>query len=927
MSLRMSICAVISLGLALGAHWVSGQAAQGPPSSSAEPPRVSGGESRSGSGAAGSGPGEAVPPPSLAGGPSGNAPPRLAIPNTRAPAVGAQSGAEPGDAPPRIASPAGDSPPPPGVDDLPGLPPVGPRGGPPALADSPTPPPTAPPHDALDSPGDDPPMIASGDPDPGLAHPGGPTDSPPPISAGDLPDLLDDPLGDLAGDLPSIGSPDLGSATADADVPVGAPGPKARLQDPADDPPAAPMLPDPGPAFPADPDPMAGAPDPYADVDGVDAGAPAQGMAVSSGGMQFPLAADPLSPPAAQEPPDDGPLAVQEMPDDPGLGGGDPFPGLGGGQPDPSPLNEADLAAEPAESGPGSPAPGLPTRDPNSFSNFGASGAAEAAPAMPRPAPDSPDFASAGPASASAPPEDPSIRASAAPFDGTGAMADSLADRLPEGPRDVQLNLDVSIPPTTIINVPMQAVVTLRNEGRDDAFDVYVRLPLPDGLEHQESSPPAETMEDDGRTLVWHWSSLPSGDSRAIDLRVKPLKAVPMDLVPRVSSVMAAKSRTAVQEPKLKIDLVGPNGEVLKGTNFDFSVTVRNVGNGPARGVDLIATLSGGLQGYDDAGSLNDATRFELEVGDLSPGEVRGPYALSVRADSQGPHSCAIKAESPDVVPETPVAIKEVTIVAPKLALDVAGPDSRPVGSVADYVVTIRNEGTAAATDVAVALFAPESGEPTVPADAKYRQDPEKRLHSIYWRVPRLDKGESRQFRVPITLERIAIYTVEVAAHCDGFREPRDTPRDQQPTDVMGIADVKIVGLDRKDTVIDAGGTTEFEIRIRNDGSKEATNVKVDFFTNEWISVVKTDPADAATNPDNPVQHGFAAIDRLAPGVERTFIVEVKAQKAPPSGQAVANFDVKVYWDDLPESAAVSSNSHVRIAEGQVARTPSTPPR
>jgi hypothetical protein len=637
---------------------------------------------------------------------------------------------------------------------------------------------------------------------------------------------------------------------------------------------------------------------------------PAIGMGLPPGGEFDTATGDPL---AGQEPQSPGNPAMTP----------DPFPVLDASQADPSPFNQADVAPV-SEPEPVSPPPaGIPAGDPGSFSTYDPGNAIAAAPAMPRPTQTPPDFSSAEPAA----PADPSITASAAPRDGIGAMADTLADRLPEGPRDVQLNLDVAMPPTANINLPMKAVVTLRNEGRDDAFDVVVRLPLPDGLEHIESSPPADAMEDDNRTLVWKWASLPTADSRTIDLSVKPLKAVPMDLVPRVSTVMAAKSRTAVQEPKLKIDLVGPSGEQLKGTNFDFQVTLRNVGNGPARAVNLIAGLSGGLQGYDEDGSLNDARRFELRIGDLSPGEVRGPFPLPVRADSQGPQTCTIKAESPDVVPETPVATKEVTVVAPKLTLDVVGPESRPVGSVAEYVVTIKNEGTTSATDVAVALFAPESGNPEVPGDAKYRQDPEKRLHSIYWRLPRLDKGESRQFRVPIRLDRIAIYTVEVAAHSDGFREPKDTPRDQQPTDVMGIADVKIVSVDRDDTVIDAGDTTRFEIRIRNDGSKEATNVKVDFFTNEWITVEKTDPPDASYNPENPVQHGFAPIDRLAPGVERTFVITVKAAKAPPSGQAVANFDVKVYWDDLPESAAVSSNSHVRIAEGQVARSPGTPPR
>jgi hypothetical protein len=384
----------------------------------------------------------------------------------------------------------------------------------------------------------------------------------------------------------------------------------------------------------------------------------------------------------------------------------------------------------------------------------------------------------------------------------------------------------------------------------------------------------------------------------------------PSGFVPR------SEEQAAEQKPALRIDLVGPSGgDVLLGREFDFQMTVRNEGEGEARDVDLIATISGGLQGFDRDGSHDDARRFELAIGDLGPGEVRGPFPLSVRATGLGVQSCSMKAESPDLAPEAPEETKEVTVVAPKLSLDVQGPDRRPVGSVAEYVVTVKNEGTAAATEVAVALFAPESGSPDVPKDAQYRQDPEKRIHNIYWRLPRLDKGESRQFRVPIRLDRIATYTVEVAAHSEGFRGPKETLREQYLTDVVGIADVKILEVGRKDAVIGEGDTTEFEIRIRNDGSKEATNVRVDFNTNEWITVEKTDPPDAAYNPANPVQHGFAPIDRLPPGAERTYLVTVKAAKAPPSGQIAANFDVKVFWDGIPESAAVSASSNLRIGE------------
>ncbi|WP_152050667.1 COG1361 S-layer family protein [Tautonia marina] len=858
MPLRMSIAAVISLGLAVGVQFVSGQAAQQPPQV-AQPP---------------------APKPSAADD-ARLEPPRVASPaaiaNSDAPAASEVT-------PPRVVEPDSNA----ARGSLPQLPVDSADIGPPAVA-SPR---------SLDLPPSDgmgellPPSVAD---QPAMAID---QEQETPPAPPDLADAMPFDLGGVAPDLPSHEPPDEPNPGLNAPI-VPATVQFEEL-----------------PSFESEP---ASASTDFvggqqslgselpSDAPGIEFSELAAPPGVPQDSPAAPGFADAMPTPEPIESPELDSAPVFEVPNDPPADLGPPTddPVFAGATPEPQDAPPAPAEAPVFDS----PAPMQVEAPPAPASNGSLIG---------RSPTDPPSFSS------TEPPADPSIRTSAAPQDGVGAMSQSLGDRFSEGPREIGLNLDVAMPQTSNINLPMKAVITLRNDGRDDAFDVVVRLPLPDGLEFLESSPQPDEQADDGRMLVWKWSSLGPSDTRSIDLTVKPLKAVPMDLVPRVMSVMAAKSRTTVQEPRLKIDLVGPNDDQVKGSEIDFSITVRNNGTGPARQVNLIATLTGGLKGYDHNGQLSDAPRFEQMIGDLAPGEVFGPVVLTVLADSKGMQNCTIEALSPDVVPATPVSAKPVNIVVPELVLDVIGPESRPVGSVAEYTVTITNQGTRYASDVAVALFAPESGVPDVPQDAKYRQDPDKRLHSIYWRIPRLDKGESREFRVPIRLDRIALYTVEAAAHCEGFREGRDTKRSQKTTEVMGIPDVKIVDVTRKDTVIDAGDTTEFEIRIKNIGSKEATNVFIDFYTNEWISVEGTDPPNARTSDENPYHHGFDPIDRLAPGADRTFIVTVKAQKP---GPAIANFDVHVYWEGIPDTAAVRSNNHVRIAEGQIARSDSNAPK
>ena len=295
----------------------------------------------------------------------------------------------------------------------------------------------------------------------------------------------------------------------------------------------------------------------------------------------------------------------------------------------------------------------------------------------------------------------------------------------------------------------MPVTINLKNDGRDDAFDVVVYQPLPEGLEFIESSPPPDDQQDqDGRrVLVWRWGSLQASDVRTVELKVKPTKAVPMDLVAHVESLVASKARTAVQEPKLKIDLVGPNGEVLRGSEFDFTVNVQNVGNGPAREVNLIASLTGGLQSFDgQSGEPTDARRFEFMIGDLEPGESSGPIALGALAAADGKQNCTIEAVSPDVVPAAPAATEADRRGGPE-AVDRRGRPGRPPrridGRIRDHRDQQRLDGGAATWPSAPSCRS--AARRRSPATPGASENPEKGLYKIYWRIDRLDKDGARR--------------------------------------------------------------------------------------------------------------------------------------------------------------------------------------
>ena len=887
MSLRMTICAVISLTLALGAHWVSGQAVP-TPNASATPkaPAEGGGSDR---------PshlkplGSPDPDPKRSG--SSKRPPELRPDSSEAGTASEPSARTPDrDIPPPIAK-------------TPSTAPIASQ-GPPDLGEL---------RD-----------VDAGSPLEGVM---GNTESPhiPPMIADEPMFSGSDPVdpfsGTSPGALPTLGAPGTGPDPSSNDA---APPSVSRFQD---EPTGAPPMSLGGlGSFETQ-----GFDDPDADTEPDDPG---------NGPMEAGGPVDPDAPPPSTPGPGTMGIGLPDLGFDQG-GDVSELP--------PSGVGFVDLGNDPQEPPGSPPSPPAPERfndpivppeaDPMAPDPFGQSTAGYEP--TPTQVPVSPAPAQVSAPSQQPPPSprsDAELRTSAGPFGDDGppeetpasrpAFNAGLADRLEPGPRAVGLELTVDLPPTANVNLPMPVTITLSNGGRDDVFNVEMWTPLPAGLEFIESSPPPDAHEQGqgGSTLVWRWQSLGAGDRRTIEMTLRPTRAESIDIVPHATSEFATKSRTAIQAPKLKIDLVGPTGEVIKGQDLGFNVTVQNVGDGPARNITLSASLTGGLQGYDPDGRLSDARKFEQSIPDLKPGESYGPLPLNVLAAGDGPQSCTVTAISGDVEPATPPKSEQVHVVVPKLEIEIVGPSDRPVGSTAEYVVTVKNTGTAVARDVAVGVFVPVGATPTVPSDARSDPDYEKGLHKIYWRLDRLDKGGGlRQFRLPVKFEKIQPYTFAVAANAQGPREggPRmDTVRDQQVTQVAGIPDIKIVDVSRRDPFIDVGDETEFEIRIENIGSKEATGVGVDFQTSEMIEVVSTDPGDFGVIDQASNQYGFSPIDLLQPGVDQTFIVRVRARKP-----GVADFRVEVVWDGLPPEAAIRSGNILQISDGPVARGSATSPR
>lgn len=485
----------------------------------------------------------------------------------------------------------------------------------------------------------------------------------------------------------------------------------------------------------------------------------------------------------------------------------------------------------------------------------------------------------------------PAGHGSEGPLEGSGFVLP--ADRLPLGKQEVMLSVDVQAPANLIYNRVATVKIIVRNSGSADAQGVVVRDELPAGLEYVDAQPGADRV---GPLCNWRISTLQAGSERVIVLNVKPSKqGGAVDHAATVTFLAGSKATSRILRPMLKLDVVQApaEGKVLKNKTAEFRISITNSGNGPAHNVIVQAKLSPGLR--HETGERNEDNSFELPIQELGPGQREDLDSLTVDALQGGQQWCKVSAKSPDVdfEKESAEVSRTIEVVEPKLKMTLTGPDKRFTDTIAPYTISLENPGTAAAKNIKILATLGVSGRlVAVPPGARY----DSASRRLQWTVPQIDPNE-KAVALPfeVRMGGISAYEINVEARGDNGLYVKD----RRITDVQGMPDVDLVVRERR-RVVDKGGTTTFQIRLRNYGTKEATNIQLRAELSNNLIVEET-----AGGPDQPAMKSPAgdkvnwpAIEKLGPGKEIILGVKVKVTKSQPK---IGTCRVFVVHDDLPE--------------------------
>lgn len=422
------------------------------------------------------------------------------------------------------------------------------------------------------------------------------------------------------------------------------------------------------------------------------------------------------------------------------------------------------------------------------------------------------------------------------------------------------LGVETSGPRKIKVNEPATYHVTARNAGQGTAQNVVVTVRLPEWADvvgsHTQLGAVQVPVAGSGEGVQWHLDELAGSSQAEMTLDIVPRKSRPFDLaVQWTHSPVSANAMVEVQEAKLLMALSGPD-EVYFGEQEVYKLTLSNPGTGDAENV--VVRLLPNVPG--------EATAASHDIGVIPAGHTK---VVELELTARDPGRLTINAEATASGGLQAQVSEEILVRRAELDVKLAGPKSQYAGTVATYAVTVSNPGNAVAKNVEVAFMLPSS--------ATYVSDNggghlEAKGTKVVWRLPNLRPETPQKFEIKCKLEAPGANHPQVACMAEG--DLRDTGT--LVTHVEALADLRLEVFDPQGPVM-VGSDVEYEIHVKNRGSKAAENVEVVAFFSDGVEPVAT----AGDGHELGVgQVAFAPLVSIAGGQEEVLKVTARGQTA-----------------------------------------------
>ena len=429
-----------------------------------------------------------------------------------------------------------------------------------------------------------------------------------------------------------------------------------------------------------------------------------------------------------------------------------------------------------------------------------------------------------------------------------------------EGEQLPQLRVVKVAPKEIQVGKPTIFRVEIENVGRVTAQGVEVRDQIPQSTRLISTKP--ESVTDSQGGLVWQLGEMKPGEKASVEMKLMP--TAEGDNIGSVATVRfgtSASVRTVATRPMLNVEVVAED-HVMVQSDTTLTIRISNPGSGVATGVALIERIPQGLQHPGGA-------ELQYEVGNLAP-KASKTIQLKLSAVRPGMAKNVLIAKA-DGLTEV-VRESNIDVVAPELQIAMKGPEKRYLNRKVSYEVAVSNPGSAAAKDVRLVATLPP-GLKFVEANNNGHYDPNSR--TVRWALAELPVHETGTVRLTALPVEMGDHAVKV----QGTADRAIAVKKEQTIKVDGIAALRFEVVDVKDPV-EVGFETAYEIRVLNQGTKDASNVAVQVALPPGFEVVAAEGPGSLRSTQQDGKIIFEPIQRLAPKVDTTFRVRVRCRQA-----------------------------------------------
>lgn len=432
--------------------------------------------------------------------------------------------------------------------------------------------------------------------------------------------------------------------------------------------------------------------------------------------------------------------------------------------------------------------------------------------------------------------------------EGTGRPGESAL----EGAQRPALVIQKFAPPELQVGKEAKFTIKIRNVGQRPADEVVVNDEVPQGARLVGTTPQADVSSGG---IAWQLGTLSPGEERTMEIALMPTEEGEIGSVAQVTFASHASAKSRCTRPQLALRMTAPS-EVLVGRQQRITIEVHNPGTGDATNVLLLENVPENVR--HQAGPA-----LEFEIGTLRAGETRR-MELVLTAEKPGQVLNVLTARADgNLQVQQEVGFE---VIAPSISVDLQGPSRRYLERPATYTVSVDNPGTAPAKDVQIITKLPK-GMRFVRANNLGEYD--SASHSVYWSLAELPEGQHGSVELVALPVQSGDQTIEVEGRAREGLEDRTT-RDVR---VEGLSAIMFEVRDAQDP-IEVGGSTSYEIRVVNQGSKAATNVQVTALVPPGLTVTgATGETRHRVGAEGVV---FEPLAQLAPKADTIYKIEVQ---------------------------------------------------